>query len=155
MLTEYNRRKTAESSDELNIAKRELESVNQKINKVIQLVSESDVSIDTVKDEMKKLEERKYFVEAQIREISKDTNTLMITEETIIDLVNRSKEFVQTRNIPECRNFIDSYVGKVVIYGDKVEVQFKIYVPDNDDTISPLASEERIKVLQNGYKSAV
>ena len=80
----------------------------------------------------------------------------MITEEAIIDLVNRSKEFVRTRNIPECRNFIESYVGKVIIYGDKVEVQFKIHVPDDDDTMSPLASEERIKILQNDYrKSAV
>jgi len=107
------------------------------------------------KDEMKKLEERKYFVEAQIWEIGKANTTLMITEDTIIDLVNRSKEFVQTRNIPECRNFIDSYVEKVIIYGDKVEVQFKIHVPDDDDTISPLLSEERIKVLQNGYKKVI
>ena len=79
----------------------------------------------------------------------------MITDETILDLVNRSKEFVQTRNIPECRNFIESYVGKVIVYGDKVEVQFKIHVPDDDDTMSPLASGERIKVLQNGYRRVV
>ena len=44
---------------------------------------------------------------------------------------------------------------KVIIYGDKVEVQFKIHVPDDDDTISPLSSEKRIKVLQNGYRNAV
>ena len=155
MLTEYNRKKAAESNDELSIAKRELEDVNQKIRKVVQLVSESGVSIDTVKDEMKKLEERKLFVEAQIREISRDTGASMITDETIIDLINRSKEFVQTRNIPECRNFIDSYVGKVIIYGDKVEIQFKIHVPDGDDTISPLTSGERIKALQNGYRQVV
>ena len=79
----------------------------------------------------------------------------LISDETIIDLVNRSKEFGQTRNIPECRNFIESYVDKVIIYGDKVEVKFKIHVPDDDDTISPLASGERIKVLQNGYKRVV
>ena len=155
MLTEYNRKKTAESDDELSIAIRELENVNQKIGKIIQLVSESGVSIDTVKDEMKRLEEQKLFVEAQIREIGRDNNTAMITEETIVDLINRSKEFVQTRNIPECRNFIESYVGKVIIYGEKVEVQFKIHVPDDDNTISPLASEERIKVLQNSNSHRV
>ena len=65
-------------------------------------------------------------------------------------LVNRSKEFIQARNIPECRNLIESYVGRVTIYGNRVEVLFKIHVPTGDDTISPLASEERIKVLQNG-----
>ena len=155
MLTEYNRKKTAESNDELGIAMRELADVNQKIGKVVQLVSECGVSIDTVKGEMKRLEERKLFVEAQIREIGRDNNASMITEDTIIELINRSGEFIKTRNIPECRNFIESYVDKVIIYGDKVEVKFKIHVPDDDDTISPLASGERIKVLQNGYKRVV
>ena len=154
MLTEYNRKKITESSNELNIAHKELADVNQKISKVIQLVSESGISIDTVKDELKRLEERKQFVEAQIREISRDTDTSIINEETIIALVNHSREFVKTRNIPECRNFIESYISKVTIYSDKVKVQFKIHVPADDDTISPLASEERVKVLQNDYRRA-
>jgi site-specific DNA recombinase len=153
MLTAYNRKKKAESDDELSLAQRELEDVNQRIGMVIELVSESGVSIDTVKDNLKNLEERKRFIEAYIKEIGRAEDASMTTEETIIDLVNRSRDFVKTRNIPECRNFIESYVGKVLVYADKVEVQFKIQVPDADkDSISPLASEERIRVLQNDYR---
>ena len=150
MLTEYNRNKTAESYEELNSANKKLEIVKQQISNVIQLVSESSVSIAIAKDDLKRLEEQKIFIEEEIRELERANGTAMITEETIIELISRSREFVQTRNIPECRNFIESYVGKVIIYGDKVEVQFKIHVPNDDNTISPLATEERIKVLQNG-----
>jgi site-specific DNA recombinase len=154
MLADYNQRKRSESNSELNLAQKELADVNQKIGKVIQLVSESEVSIDTVKESLKGLEERKRFIEAHIREISYENEAVMITEDTIIDLVNRSRDFVKTRNIPECRNFIESYVGKVTVYADRVEVLFKIQVPKEPmDNISPLSSGERIGLIQKEYKT--
>ena len=154
MLTEYCMKKRNESNDELGLVYRELEDVSQKISKVIQLVSESGVSIDTVKEDLKRLEERKRFIEEHVREISRDTDAAMITEETIVGLVNRSRDFVRTRNIPECRNFIESYVEKVIVYADRVEVQFKIQVPNEAmDDVSPLSSEERIGLIQKEYKT--
>jgi site-specific DNA recombinase len=93
-------------------------------------------------------------VETHIKDISRDNDASMITEETIIELVNRSKEFVKTRNIPECRNFIESYVGKVLIFSDRVEVQFKIRVPEGEEgNITPLSSGERIGLIQQEYKT--
>jgi site-specific DNA recombinase len=154
MLTEYNRKKSAENNDELDLAQRELADVNQKIEKVIELVSESGVSIDTVKGNLKVLEERKQFIEAHIRKINHENDAVVITEETIIDLVNRSRDFVKTRNIPECRNFIESYVERVDLYADRVEVRFKIHVPDEAmDSVSPLQSGERIGLIQKEYKT--
>jgi site-specific DNA recombinase len=154
MLANYNRKKKTESSDELDLAHRELDDVNRKIRKVIELVSESGVSIDTVKENLKDLEERKQRIETQIKAIGRADDTSLITEETIIDLVNRSRDFVRTRNIPECRNFIESYVDKVLVYANKVVVQFKIHIPEGENgTISPLSSGERIRLIQQEYKT--
>jgi site-specific DNA recombinase len=154
MLTEYNQKKNSESNDELRLANKELADVNQKISKVVELVSESGILIETVKDDLRRLEERKRFIEAHVKDITRDGDASMITEATIIELVNRSKEFVKTRNIPECRNFIESYVGKVLVFSDRVEVQFKIHVPDGEGKdITPLSSKERIGLIQQEYKT--
>jgi site-specific DNA recombinase len=153
MLSEYANKKAATSNDELILTEKELANVKQKISKVIQLVSESGISIETVKVELKKLEERKNFIEGRIQSISMENKTFTITEDTIVELIERSKNFVRTKNIPECRNFIDSYVEKVIVYGDKVEVFFKIQVPDDTEGIAPLSTGERIGLIQQEYKT--
>jgi site-specific DNA recombinase len=155
MLTDYNRRKTAETTGELSQANKELAEINVKVGKVIQLVSESGVSIDTVKKELKRLEDRKLFMEGYVKDMQMNSNASMISEDTICKLLSRSQEFVRTRNIPECRNFIQSYVEKVIVYANKVEIFFKINIPDNEGKgIRPIKSEEDIATLREGYKIA-
>jgi site-specific DNA recombinase len=155
MLTDYNQKKSAETSGELSQAEKEFAEINVKIGKVIQLVSESGVSIDTVKGELKRLEDRKLFMEGYIKDMRMNSNASMISEETIRELLCRSQEFVRTRNIPECRNFIQSYVEKVIVYEGKVEVCFRIHIPDNDGRgVRPIKSEEEIATLREEYKSA-
>ncbi|AET67617.1 hypothetical protein Desor_2008 [Desulfosporosinus orientis DSM 765] len=36
------------------------------------------------------------------------------------------RKFVTEKNIPECKKFIDSYVDKVIVYKDHLEVTFKV-----------------------------
>jgi len=36
------------------------------------------------------------------------------------------KQFVTEKNIPECKKFINSYVDKVIVYKDHLEVTFKV-----------------------------
>ncbi|GHV45336.1 recombinase RecD [Synergistales bacterium] len=157
LLSEYNRRKADDSDEELSLARKELDEINRKIDSVVRLVSDSGVSIETVKGNLRELEERKFFVDGRIRELSLQNNVAIITEEQIIELISRSKDFVRAKNISECRNFIEAYVEKVIVYGDKVEVRFKIHVPTGDtkDTVSPLTSKEQIKSLHKEYRDAV
>jgi site-specific DNA recombinase len=154
MLNEYNRRKAMETNGELDSAKDGLAEVIKKISTIIHLVSESGIEISTVKDELKQLEERKQALEAYIQEITVTTTVSLITEDMIFDLISQSKEFVKTKNISECRGFIENYIEKVKLYHERVEVVFKIHIPDNDtNTVEPLKSEENIKTLQREYKT--
>ncbi len=153
MLTEYNNRQFEVNKDEINTVTTELHTVMDKINKVIRLVSESGISIDTVKDELKQLEERKQFLSAYFNELSLRNKTPLVTETMVTDLINRSKDFVRTKNIAECRNFIENYVERVNVYSEHVEVVFKINLPNEEENdIVPMKSEGKIKVLQTDYK---
>lgn len=153
MLNDYNRKKSAESNGELIQANAELAETERKISSIVQLVSESGISIETVKDDLKRLEERKRFMESYIHELDMRNKASLISEETILELLNRSKDFVMSRNIAECRNFIHSYVEKVVVFEDKVEVFFKVRVPDEKSgEVVPLTSEEDLSALRKEYK---
>jgi site-specific DNA recombinase len=154
MLNEYNQKKAAGNKDELNHAREELVEIERKLKKVIQLVSESGIDIETVKDELMRLESKKRFVEGYIEELSQHNSIPAISEGMILDLINKSKEFVRTRNIAECQNFIQNYIDKVLVFSDRVEILFKINVPgENCDTVSPLTSQEKRDTLNIQYRS--
>ena len=153
MLNDYNRRKTEEADEETKSALTELEEISGKIAVIIKLVSESGISIDTVKDDLKRLEERKHFVEGYLRDTRLKNNIATISEDTIFELICKSKEFVQTRNIAECQNFINSYVEKVIVFSERVEVLFKIHVPDDsNDGITLLKSEGDLNTVKKEYR---
>jgi len=154
LLNDYNKRKALENNEELALARRELADTGEKISKVVRLVSESGVSIDTVKADLKRLEERKSYLEGYVKDASLNGGVALISHEKIYELISRSRDFVRQRNIPECRSFISSYIEKVVVYEERVEVLFKIHVPGKGDEIEPMKSGERLETLQREYRQA-
>lgn len=149
MLSDYNLAKAKESNKEMQLAGKELVEIEGKIERIVRLVAESDIAPETVSREIRRLEERKHWLEAYVHETTLQDSALLISEEEIVRLIEKSGEFVRTRNIPECRSFIDSYIEKVLVYRDHVEVRFKVYVPEGESGgIAPLKSEERIEVIQ-------
>ena len=95
-----------------------------------------------------------HFLEAHLQELTQKNKVAEISEAKVKELLERSREFIRTHNVAECRNFIDAYVKEVVVYNDKVEVFFKINVPDEaSGAIVPLQSEESTQELHNKYKS--
>ncbi len=51
-----------------------------------------------------------------------------IIDNLLKELIQKSKVFLVRKNISECRKFINSYVDNVVVYNDKVEVNYKISI---------------------------
>ena len=153
MLADYNNRQREESKEELSDAKEELTSALDKISNIIKLVTETGISIDTVRTELKELEERKLYLEQYINELTLHKRNNIITEEMITDLINKSKDFIRSKNIAECRQFITTYVNRVMIYADRVEVAFNISVPSAENILEPLTAEENIKTIQRKYKA--
>ncbi len=126
----------------------ELSEIKGKIEKIIQLVAESGISIDLVKDEIKGLEERKWIVEGQIKNIQTKQDAAAISEETLIGLITKSRECIESKNIPECRKLIGNYIESVIVHRDRVDIRFKIGVPDQDNEenegLKPLHSRKKL-----------
>jgi hypothetical protein len=155
MLSEYSAKTRNESQKELEDAICELDEIETKIDRVVQLVADSGISIDTVKGELKRLEERKLAVENYVQEIRVKENISAVSEEMIFGMINKSKELVKAHNIPECRNIIGNYVESVTVYRDKVEIKFKIAVPDKDNgALCPLKVEHDLETLKEKYQKA-
>jgi len=141
---------------ELDEARLELCEIKAKMDRIIQLVADSGISIESVKDELKRLEERKLTIEGYIHEKEMEGNAAAISEDTLIGLINKSKEIVQARNISECRDLIGNYVESITVYKDKVETKFKIGVPDeSNSTLQPMIIEYDLDELKEKYKKAV
>ena len=154
MLTEYNKKQADNNKEELEIAKAKLQNIASKISNIIKLVAETGISIETVKDELKALEERKIYLEKLTHELTLHNREARITEEMIADLIRQSKDFVKDKNMAECQQFIKTYINKVVIHDEIVELLFNINVPnDNNDGVEPLVSTESINILQKEYMS--
>lgn len=72
-----------------------------------------------------------------------------IIEDQIRSKFSKFKEFVLTRNSPECKKFISDYVKEVIVYRDHVEVIFNVVFSFVDDKITYdlhiTTSREKIK----------
>lgn len=50
--------------------------------------------------------------------------------------ISKFKEFVITRNLPECKKLIEDYVKDVIVYIDHVEVIFNVVFSFAENEIS-------------------
>ena len=51
-------------------------------------------------------------------------------------MFGKFKDFVLTRNLPECKKFISDYVKEVIVYRDHVEVIFNVVFSFVDNKIN-------------------
>lgn len=129
--------------------------VNKEISKTLEIVCQTGISIDTVKEKLQRLEEEKHRLQHQIETLTVNAN-LQMSEEMVCDLVEKSKAFIRSKNLPECKTFINSYIEKVVVFSEKVQVRFKINVPSKDNkTLEPLVIEETLANIYANHKDAV
>lgn len=75
---------------------------------------------------MTDLEQEKQSLEISIQQLSIKNSSFEVTEDNLRNMFKMFKQFVTEKNIPECKKFIDSYVDKVVVYNDHLEVTFKV-----------------------------
>ena len=74
----------------------------------------------------------------------------------ILDLINQSKRFVKTKNPAECRQSIKTYIKKVMVYEENVEVIFHISTANEDiSVVEPIKTMEDIAVLQRDYRAGL
>ena len=115
-----------------------LEKVNKEIENILNAIMSGIVN-NMLKEKLDELEQVKLNLELQIKELSIESNSaesINITEDQIRNMFKRFKDFVLTRNLPECKKFISDYVKEVIVYRDHIEVIFNVVFSFVDNEIS-------------------
>lgn len=88
----------------------------------------------TFNDELEKLRNQKNQLSLSINQESACLKEIKQVKETDVkQSLEHFSRFVKERNIEECKRFIRSFVDKVIVYRDYIEVVFKIsFLFDND-----------------------
>lgn len=137
-LNERLKAKSNNNQEMLNNLRSKLEKVNKEIENILNAIMSGIVN-SMLKDKLDELEQVKLNLELQINELSIESNgveSLDITEDQIRSMFSKFKEFVLTRNLPECKKFISDYIKEVVVYRDHIEVIFNVVFSFIDDRIT-------------------
>ena len=100
------------------------------------------------------MEQVKLNLDLKINELSIESNGVEIvdiTEDKIRSMFAKFKDFVLTRNLPECKKFISDYVKEVVVYRDHVELIFNVVFSFFDNEITHDLYIYYIKRKNNKY----
>lgn len=150
-LNERLKTKSNDNHEMLNNLRNKLDKVNKEIENILTAIM-SGIMNSTLKDKLDELEQVKLNLDLKINELSIESNSVEsvdITEDQIRNMFGRFKEFVLTRNLPECKKFISDYVKEVVVYRDHVEVIFNVVFSFVDNEITHdlhiTASREMVK----------
>ena len=135
-------------SDELQRLSARKSEVSKQIDNIVSAISHDFVQ-DSFKDKMNELDEENQQLEVRMQELSLKASTQVLTEVEIRKLFSVLKTYLAEKNIPECKKFIDSYVDKVVVFNDKVEVTLKLAIDTNtsDDYLELFTSQKKPKKL--------
>ena len=79
-----------------------------------------------------------------------DSPESIMLKSVIEGIIRKSGEFIRTHNVVESRNFIDSYIERVIVYDDRVNIIFKVNVFDKaTGTVSQMKSEGTKEAVDN------
>lgn len=83
-------------------------------------------SSEELKTKLDELKKEKGRLEIEKIKYSKEVIAPEIDVKTVREKLNHLREYVKTRNLPECRKLIKGFVKEVIVYEDHVEVKLNM-----------------------------
>lgn len=129
----------------------QLSKVNKDINNIIEAIM-LGIHNQTLKEKMDELERIKANLEMELaqfkQEPEEENENKPITEEEVRSMLAEMKEYVITRNLPQCKQLIQKFVKEVIVYKDHVEVIFNMvfYLGKNKNFYSCSTSKKRSRL---------
>ena len=152
-LIQYQKRRQESINKNSNNLKSEYEEIEQKIDKVVKLVSESGVTIDTVSQEIKELEEKREAIEKQIDNLNKESVSFYISEKQLNEMTVHEQIVRDKTNKKKLREIVSYYVKNIYVYLDRIEIEYKFSVPGNDaDKLIPMTTVETLEKVKEEHR---
>lgn len=137
-LNEQLKYKSNNNEELLSNLRIKLEKVNKEIENILNAIMSGIVN-NMLKDKLDELEQVKVNLDLKINELAienRGVESVDITEGQIRNMFSKFKEFVTTRNLPECKRFISDYIKKIIVYRDHIEVIFNEVFSINDNMVT-------------------
>jgi septal ring factor EnvC (AmiA/AmiB activator) len=116
--------KSGNAKNTLESLKKELASVETKIDKTVDLLIETGSA--AIKLKLAELEERKITLSAEVRRLESEVSANLYSLEKIRSLFQQAEQQLRNGTLANRRSVIDQYVDKVLVYPEKIEVYLKI-----------------------------
>ncbi len=153
LINDYNKQNIAITEKDITKNKARLNDINNEIGNLLKLVTTKNIPYETVEKAIQELEASKVHINEKIATLEKEMNIEPINIEKLESLITSSKDFILTKNISECRKYIDSYINKVLVYTNKVEIIFNISTINTEtNEASKLTSTITREDLYSKYK---
>lgn len=123
LVKEYNTyiyNKNSEARDRIEILKKELKTLDRKIENTVDLLIE--MNSDSLKKKLKELEAQAEKLKYELAEAENEIDTPIYTEGKIAMLFKKAEEKLKSGALASRRMIIDQYIDKIVIYPDKIEI---------------------------------
>lgn len=104
---------------------KELKDIEAQIDNIVTAIA-SGFMQEEFKTKIDELKQRKSELEFKQTQMNINKIEERITEEDVRNLLNNFSGYVITRNIPECKKFIQDFVKEVVVYKEHIEVIFNV-----------------------------
>ncbi len=126
-LNEFQAKLRETNTQESVEVKREITKIDAQIQNILDAVA-NGMNHATLKERLSCLEEEKIGLEMRVKEIEFVQSRPYIDEETLKAVLHRYGNFIETRQIPECKKFVREFVDQVVIHKDHVDVKLKVNI---------------------------
>ena len=118
-------KKNQVNDEKKEVIVKELKEIEAQIGNIVTAIA-SGFMQEEFKIKMDELKERKAELEFKQAQIKSCEIEQRITEADVRGLLNNFSGYVITRNIPECKKFIQDFVKEVVVYKEHIEVIFNV-----------------------------
>lgn len=129
MITEqfndYRQEKLKNVDSDIDTLKRQVVAIDIKINNITEAIAQG-INQKAMFDKMEALHLEKQVLQKDFENIQNIEDTVEVSEEEIRILLEKTKEIVRTKKIPETRRFVNKFIDRVVVHKENVEVTFKV-----------------------------
>ena len=104
---------------------KELKEIDTQIGNIVTAIA-SGFMQEEFKIKMDELKDKKSDLEYKMTQLESKEMAHMVTEDDVRSLLNNFSGYVISRNIPECKKFIQDFVKEVIVYKEHIEVIFNV-----------------------------
>ena len=119
-------KRNEQNMSQITILEKNIADLDRQVSNIIQAIK-NGIFDESFSKELETLREKKGLLVNRIDEIKSSTKTIgPVDNEMIKNMIGDFRKYILERNTSECKKFLHSFVDRIIVYRDRVEVQFRI-----------------------------